>query len=87
VIAVASSVLFDLKVKFDYLDAEQVWWLLCRNAEVLGLSVLDAERLRTGLTRPGTLTPGDFVLMARRHRFHAVHLQRRLSRLSRASVR
>ncbi|MCX7166556.1 MAG: ATP-binding protein [Rhodocyclales bacterium] len=59
---------FDLKLKFDYLRAEQAWSLLSRHCAALGLPVPD-DRLRSRLARLTMLTPGDFAAVARQQRF------------------
>jgi SpoVK/Ycf46/Vps4 family AAA+-type ATPase len=62
---------FDLKVKFDYLRADQAWCLLERQLAELKLPQAGAV-LRGRLNRLATLTPGDFAAMARRQRFLAL---------------
>jgi len=62
---------FDLKLKFDYLCADQAWMLLCRQARALGLPEPLAES-RARLARIHTLTPGDYAAVVRRHRFHPI---------------
>lgn len=59
---------FDIKIRFDYLEAEQAALLLVRQCAALDIDAplagdLDAVR------RLGQLTPGDFAALARRHRF------------------
>ena len=62
---------FDLKVKFDYLQAEQAWSLLQRHCAVMRLDepqpVLSAR-----LARLQQLTPGDFAAVVRQHRFRPI---------------
>jgi len=59
---------FDMKVKFDYLAAEQAALMLERQCALFGLeaptlAALDRVRHLT------VLTPGDFAALGRRHRF------------------
>jgi AAA+ superfamily predicted ATPase len=63
---------FDLKLKFDYLCADQAWMLLHRQALALGLPEPFAET-RARVDRIRTLTPGDYAAVVRRHRFHPIH--------------
>ena len=59
---------FDLKVRFDYLDAQQARALLAKTAEILDLPSPDEALMqRVGLL--GQLTPGDFATVSRQHRF------------------
>ena len=59
---------FDLKVKFDFLRGDQAWKLLCRVCEVLFLAPpMAAEQAR--IARLHQLTPGDFTVVLRQHRF------------------
>jgi len=65
---------FDLKIRFDYLKADQAWQLfgdLCAK-----LQLATDEALRAPLARLTNLTPGDFANVAR---------QTRLSRLCSAA--
>lgn len=62
---------FDLKVKFDYLKADQAWQLLLRQCSALGLAAPEAAH-RHQLNRLCKLTPGDFAAVARQHRFRPV---------------
>jgi SpoVK/Ycf46/Vps4 family AAA+-type ATPase len=62
---------FDLKVKFDYLQARRAAGLLRRCCEQLGLAVPeDVERLAT--THLNYVTPGDFAAVMRQQRFRPV---------------
>lgn len=62
---------FDLKVRFDFLRAEQACALLCRYGEQLKLgSPGEAELAR--IKRLNRLTPGDFAAVVRQHRFRPV---------------
>ena len=62
---------FDLKVKFDFLRADQAWGLLLRHCEGLGLQQpLPEERVR--ISRLVSLTPGDFAAVVRQHRFRPI---------------
>ncbi len=62
---------FDLKVKFDFLKPDQAWGLLRRHCLALGLSEPDDD-LWVSFGRLEGLTPGDFAVAARQHRFRAV---------------
>lgn len=58
---------FDLKVKFDYLQAGQAWEMLCAQCEAFGIPApgrTDHDRLQS----LRVLTPGDFAVVARRNR-------------------
>ena len=59
---------FDLKVKQDYLRADQSWALLQRHCVQLGLTAPGAK-LQARLARLHQLTPGDFAAVLRQHRF------------------
>jgi len=59
---------FDLKVKFDFLRADQALALFTRYCEALGIAMAGAA-VRRDLARLGKLTPGDFAAVARQHRF------------------
>ena len=59
---------FDIKIRLDYLGAEQAALMLARQCAALGLDAplpADLDRVR----RLERLTPGDFAALARRHRF------------------
>lgn len=62
---------FDLKVHFGYLTPEAARHLLIDYCRLLGVPAADRADLRA-LDALGTLTPGDFATVARRHQFHAV---------------
>ncbi len=62
---------FDLKVRFDYLRSEQAWQLLKRHCVQLGFKELQLE-CRVRLNRLNTLTPGDFAVVRRQHRFRPI---------------
>lgn len=62
---------FDLKVRFGYLTPEAARHLLVDYCRLLGVPAADSADLRA-LGALGTLTPGDFATVARRHQFHAV---------------
>ena len=59
---------FDLKARFDYLRGDQAIELLQRHCRALGLEAPTAHELAR-ITQLGTLTPGDFAAVARRHSF------------------
>lgn len=60
---------FDLKVRFDFMTCEQAAKLLCRFCDRIRLPAPGPDHLAR-LARLRGLTPGDFAVMARRHRFH-----------------
>jgi MoxR-like ATPase len=60
---------FDLKIKFDFMTCEQAANLLCRFCANANISAPGPDHLMR-LARLRGLTPGDFAVMARRHRFH-----------------
>ena len=62
---------FDLKIRFDALRAEQAFVLLERHCLDLGLDQPDAAQRRELAGLPG-LTPGDFAVVARQHRFRPI---------------
>jgi|TARA_A100001391_G_scaffold205462_1_gene206832 SpoVK/Ycf46/Vps4 family AAA+-type ATPase len=62
---------FDVKVKFDFLRAEQSVALFIRYCEALGIAVADAY-VRRELCNLNKLTPGDFAAVARQHRFRPI---------------
>lgn len=62
---------FDLKVRFDFLRADQAWELLCRHCRGLGLAQPQADA-RARLARLARLTPGDFAAVLRQHRFRPI---------------
>ncbi len=59
---------FDVKSKFDYLDSEQAWLLFRRQARTYGFSAR-SKKLKIQLDKLNRLTPGDFAVAARVHRF------------------
>ncbi len=59
---------FDIKAKFDYLRTEQAWKLFVRLCRRLKLSTR-SKRLQSKLGTITCLTPGDFTVIARTHRF------------------
>lgn len=60
---------FDLKIKFDFMTCEQAAKLLCRFCAKANIPAPGPDHLMR-LARLRGLTPGDFAVMARRHRFH-----------------
>lgn len=59
---------FDLKIRLDWLSAEQAWRLCARTAESLGIPGEPASSLapvRRRLERLTNLAPGDFTAAAR----------------------
>jgi len=63
---------FDLKVKFDALKPQQAWKLLNGYCLALGLPAPDAS-LQSALQKLDGLTPGDFALLERQHRFRPIN--------------
>jgi SpoVK/Ycf46/Vps4 family AAA+-type ATPase len=59
---------FDLKVKFGSLKPAQAWKLLLGYCKSFGLSEPD-EEIICRLEHIDNLTPGDFAVLARQHRF------------------
>ena len=62
---------FDLKIRFDALRSDQAFVLLERHCLDLGLAQPDAAQRRQLAGLPG-LTPGDFAVVARQHRFRPI---------------
>jgi len=62
---------FDLKVKFDALKPHQAWKLLQSYCLALGLPAPDTS-LKAVLQQLDGLTPGDFALLERQHRFRPI---------------
>jgi SpoVK/Ycf46/Vps4 family AAA+-type ATPase len=62
---------FDLKVRFDFLSAEQAWMLLGRHCAEMQMPPTVAE-LKTRLDALHNLTPGDYAAVSRQHRFKAL---------------
>lgn len=67
----AASRRFDLKIKFDYLRAEQAWRLLQTSCAALDLSEPGPEQ-HAALAKMSVLTPGDFATVERQHRFRPI---------------
>ncbi|BBL60818.1 hypothetical protein A1507_13060 [Methylomonas koyamae] len=63
---------FDLKVKFDALKPHQAWKLLLNYCQSLGLPEPDAE-WQAAMHKLDGLTPGDFAVLARQHKFRPIH--------------
>lgn len=62
---------FDLKVKFDFLSADQAWDLLCRHCSGLALPQPTAD-VKVRIALLNRLTPGDFAASLRQHRFRPI---------------
>ena len=62
---------FDLKIKFDALTTRQAFTLLERHCLELDIALPVADQ-RGSLARLHGLTPGDFAVVARQHRFRPV---------------
>ncbi len=62
---------FDLKVKFDALKPQQAWKLLQSHCHALGLPAPD-HCLQSALQKLDDLTPGDFAVLERQHRFRPI---------------
>lgn len=60
---------FDLKVKFSVLSPEQAWKLFQAICQTLGIAG-PSNSLRQQLDKIDNITPGDFALLARQHRFY-----------------
>lgn len=58
---------FDLKVRFDYLTAEQTWQLFCRHCDVLGLPNGE-DIIHKPIKQLTQVTPGDFATVIRQSR-------------------
>ena len=58
---------FDLKIRFDYLQAAQSWAIFERSCAAFGLGRPDPG-LKSRLGSLSSLAPGDFAVAARRHR-------------------
>jgi transitional endoplasmic reticulum ATPase len=61
---------FDLKIKFDYLNAIQAWRLFIETTKRLIIKHEDA--VKSKLSELTTLTPGDFTTVLRQSRFRPV---------------
>lgn len=59
---------FDMKVKFDFLRTEQAWELLQRYCRTFHLDS-PPHYLREQIAGLSQLTPGDFAVLSRQHRF------------------
>lgn len=59
---------FDLKLKFDYLLSEQAWQMFEQQCLTLGLPQPESD-FKHKLASMAMLTPGDFAVAARQHRF------------------
>lgn len=62
---------FDLKVKFDFLSSSQAWQLLVSTCRMLVLPP-PPESLKPYLSKLSCLTPGDFTVVVRQHRFRPI---------------
>lgn len=62
---------FDLKLKFAALHPEQAWNLLLHFCASVGISE-PKHSLQLALSRLDGLTPGDFAVVARQHRFRTL---------------
>jgi SpoVK/Ycf46/Vps4 family AAA+-type ATPase len=62
---------FDLKVKFEALKPEQAWTLLQSHCQALGLPEPDIS-LQAAMRKLDGLTPGDFAVLERQHRFRPI---------------
>lgn len=61
---------FDMKIKFDFMNPEQLWILLVKYCDNLDLPEPDIK-LRKLTDKIVNATPGDFAAIARRNRFSA----------------
>jgi SpoVK/Ycf46/Vps4 family AAA+-type ATPase len=62
---------FDLKLLFDYLKPDQAWKLYKHHCQSLGLKKPAAIQQHS-ITAMDILTPGDFALITRQHRFNPI---------------
>lgn len=62
---------FDLKLKFDFLLADQAWRLFTSYCVELEFSK-PSDKTKRNLQRLHNITPGDFAAIARRHRFKPI---------------
>jgi SpoVK/Ycf46/Vps4 family AAA+-type ATPase len=62
---------FDLKVKFEALKPEQAWKLLQSHCQALELPEPDIS-LKAAMQKLDGLTPGDFAVLERQHRFRPI---------------
>lgn len=62
---------FDLKVKFNYLRPDQAWSLFCRHCSSLNFRPPQAD-LKIRVMKQQQLTPGDFSVVLRQHRFRPI---------------
>lgn len=60
---------FDIKVKFDYLLAEQGWTMFTAQCAALDMDP-PTPSLQASVSALRNLTPGDFAAVARQHRFN-----------------
>jgi SpoVK/Ycf46/Vps4 family AAA+-type ATPase len=60
---------FDIKLEFGFLKIQQAWALLKSICLALGMSAPD-ESLKNSLQKLDGLTPGDFAVLERQHRFN-----------------
>jgi transitional endoplasmic reticulum ATPase len=63
---------FDLKVKFDFLKADQTWELFKQYCAALNLTI-PTEELKHRTTRLECVTPGDFAVIMRQQRFRRIN--------------
>jgi transitional endoplasmic reticulum ATPase len=59
---------FDLKIKFEALKPHQAWQLFNSYCQMFGFP-LPQDAMKTALHKLDDLTPGDFAVLARQHRF------------------
>lgn len=59
---------FDMKVKFDFLKTEQAWELLGRYCGKFNLEA-PPQYLLHHISKLSKITPGDFAVLSRQHRF------------------
>jgi SpoVK/Ycf46/Vps4 family AAA+-type ATPase len=62
---------FDLKVKFDFLKADQSWLLFQRYCEQMQLPI-QGDILQRKMQCLPNITPGDFAAIARQNRFNSI---------------
>ena len=65
---------FDLKIKFDFLQAEQAWKLFEQTLKDHNIKIKNKRYYQTELARHDCLTPGDFATVIRQNRLDSSKL-------------
>jgi len=63
---------FDLKLEFKYLKPQQAWKLFETECKLLGLRYKDKKELKKYIGSMSRLTPGDFAVVRRQHKFQPI---------------